>query len=92
MSANGENNSYTKQWLTEKYGALLTMDNLAEVLHRKIGGLRFTLRNPTAELTQKLAPGLITIGRRKSYRVDVIAALIDQVDYPATSTEQEPRR
>jgi hypothetical protein len=82
MSMNGEKNNDTKQWLTQKYGALLTTENLAELLHRKLGGLRFTLRDPNAKLTKQLAPGRTKIGGRVFYGVDIVAALIDQVDYP----------
>jgi hypothetical protein len=86
MSANDTKINDTKQLLINKYGILLSIQNMADVLHRQPGGLRKTLENPDAELTKKLNPGRRKVGRRVLYCCGVVAALVDDVDY---APEQE---
>jgi len=62
--------------LTEKYGVLLNIGQVAEILQRTPDGLRFTLRGNSA-LAQKLRPGRLKIGRRILFKADVVASIID---------------
>lgn len=66
----------TKKILAEKYGLLLDLKQVAEVLHRSPEGMRFTLRGESS-LAQKLRTGRQKIGRRVLFRVDVVASIVD---------------
>jgi len=68
----------TKQLLIDKYGILLTIENLAELLHREPGGVRKTLQKRDEELTKKLNPGRKKIGRLVFFTADIVADMVDQ--------------
>lgn len=64
--------------LTHNGGSpLLSLSQVAEILHRSPEGLRITLSGNT-ELAQSLRPCRIKIGRRVYFRVAGIARLIDE--------------
>ena len=58
----------TEQILIERYGPLVTMGQLAELLHRSRDGLRLTLRGQSS-LATALTEGRVRIGRRVHFRV-----------------------
>lgn len=62
--------------LVQIYGPVMNIDQVAEILKRTPGGLRFTLRGNCA-LATKLNPGRLKIGRRVLFKTLVVAAIID---------------
>lgn len=71
-------NGPTAESLIEKYGHLLTQDQLAEVLKRKVGGLRWSLSqskaDPALAFLRKVER---TVGRRKYYPAVEVAKIVD---------------
>lgn len=69
----------TEDVLLNKYGGspLLSLSQVAEILHRSPEGLRLTLSGEN-ELAKKLRPNRLKIGRRVYFKVSAIADLIDQ--------------
>lgn len=74
----------TAQHLVEKYGPLLTLTELADILDRSREGLRLTLRG-NSELAQQLGAARLKIGRRVHFKTAVIANVID-----GPTTDAEP--
>jgi len=66
----------TEQVLVEKYGPLLTLVQVAELLDRSPEGLRITIRGSNA-LGRQLMAARVKIGRRVHFKVQAIAALVD---------------
>lgn len=66
----------TEEILTRKYGALLTLTDLAEVLRRSPDGLRLSLAS-TGGYSDSLNKAKVRIGRRIYFRVADIALLLD---------------
>ena len=66
----------TDKYLIEIYGPLITLDQLAVLLHRSRHGLRLTLRGNSA-LAQSLRPARRKMGRRVLFRAEVVAQVID---------------
>ena len=64
--------------LVSKYGHLITQENLAELLHRSVGGLRWSLSqrrdDPANAYLRKIE---IKIGKRRYYPADKVAKLLD---------------
>ncbi|GGH93464.1 plasmid-related protein [Pseudomonas fluvialis] len=56
---------------------LLSLEQVAEILHRSPAGLRITLTGNN-ELARKLGTARLKIGRRVYFRVTAIANLIDE--------------
>lgn len=56
---------------------LLSLGQVAEILHRSPEGLRITLTGDN-EIARKLKPARIKIGRRVYFRVGSIAQFIDE--------------
>ena len=69
--------------LTQKYGVLLSQTQLAELLNRTPGGLRYSLCHPPDFQTRKLK----ACGRRIGRRVYYPAAEVAQIIGAATSLE-----
>lgn len=69
----------TEQFLVEKYGPLLPLPVLAELLHRSKDGLRITLLYDS-ELSRKINPARLKIGRRVYFKASVIALILDGVE------------
>jgi hypothetical protein len=69
----------TEEVLLNRYGGspLLSLIQLAEILHRSPEGLRITLSGDN-ELARKLVPGKVKIGRRVYFRTAEIARFIDE--------------
>lgn len=57
----------TEDYLLKKFGPLMSMGNLAEILERSPDGLRVGLYND-CELSKQLRPTMIRIGRRIYFR------------------------
>jgi hypothetical protein len=64
--------------LTERFGPLLTHDQLAALLGRTPGGLRYSLGHPADESTRALRDCGRRIGRRVYYPAAEVAAIISR--------------
>lgn len=64
-----------EQQLLDRYGPLLTLDQLAEVLHRSPKGLSFTLARP-GTLSDQINGARIKLGRRVYFRTSEIATTL----------------
>ena len=62
--------------ITGLYGPLLSQDQLAQLLGRSLGGLRYSLCYPSDEKTQALKDCGKRIGRRVYYPASDVAAII----------------
>lgn len=62
--------------LTEKYGPLLTLTQVAEILHRSPDGLRLSLGRDS-EVARQLNPAKKKIGRRLYFKTATIAQFIE---------------
>jgi len=68
----------TERFLLEKYGPLLSLEQLAHLLHRSSEGLRLSLRQ-NGELAAKFNPSRKKIGRRVYFRSSLVAPVLDEV-------------
>ena len=66
--------------ITERYGPLLTHKQLAQLLGRSAGGLRYSLNNPRDGKTQALKACARRLGRRVYYPAADVAAVISSVE------------
>ncbi len=66
--------------LTERFGLLLTQAQLAELLGRSTGGLRYSLCAPSDPRTQALKACGRRIGRRVYYPAIEVARIISGLD------------
>lgn len=66
----------TEQTLIQKYGPLLTLMQLAELLDRSADGLRLTIRG-NSEFAIKLQSARRRLGRRVYFKAADVARLID---------------
>ena len=62
--------------LTERFGLLLSQTQLAELLGRTTGGLRYSLSYPSDQHTRDLKACGRKIGRRLYYPVSDVAPII----------------
>jgi hypothetical protein len=62
--------------LRQRYGAVMTLNQLALTLSRKPEGLRMTLLNEKQEWARELNARKMYIGRRMYFPVDAVAALL----------------
>lgn len=69
--------SSTENFLLEKYGPLLSIDQLAGLLHRSVDGLRLGLKQD-GELSKKFNPARKKIGRRVYFRSALVAPVLDE--------------
>lgn len=69
----------TEEILLKKYDGspLLSLSQVAEVLQRSPEGLRITLRSDN-ELSRKLKPNRVKIGRRVFFKLTAIVNLIEE--------------
>lgn len=67
----------TEAYLLEKFGPLLSLLQLAEVLHRSSDGLRLSLSQQDGELSKKFNPARKKIGRRVYFRSSLVAKALD---------------
>jgi peptidoglycan/xylan/chitin deacetylase (PgdA/CDA1 family) len=70
--------SHLSAQLTERFGPLLTHDQLAALLGRTPGGLRYSLGHPADESTRALRDCGRRIGRRVYYPAAEVAAIISR--------------
>lgn len=68
--------------LLKQFGPLLSQLQLAELLGRSVGGLRYSLCCPADERTQALKDCGRKIGRRVYYPAQDVAAIIITPDRP----------
>lgn len=66
----------TESFLLEKYGPLLSLEQLATVLSRSCNGLRLSLAQE-GEIAQKFGPARKKIGRRVYFRSSIIASVLE---------------
>ncbi|HBP5441054.1 hypothetical protein IPC665_16185 [Pseudomonas aeruginosa] len=67
----------TLEFLLERYGSLMTVDQLAQVLSRKSSGLRGALQKPTEPWMLELNRVKRRIGRRLYFPTSSVAELLD---------------
>ena len=63
--------------ITERYGILLSQSQLAELLGRTTGGLRYSLSYPSDAQTRHLKASGRRIGRRVYYPAAEVARIIN---------------
>lgn len=72
------NPNATLDYLISKYGPALTQEQLAEVLHRKLSGLRWSLcmtpEDPAITFIKSIQ---FTAGRRRYYPAEKVALLLN---------------
>lgn len=66
----------TEEQLIKRYGPLLSLVELSELLKRSPDGLRISLRSQT-EFATKWRAAKCKVGRRVYFRASDVAALID---------------
>lgn len=66
----------TEIFLLDKYGPLLSLEQLANLLDRSVDGLRLTLAQ-SGELAMKFNPARKKIGRRVYFRSSMVAQVLD---------------
>ena len=71
-----------KTQLTERYGVLLSQAQLAALLGRSTGGLRYSLCAPADDRTRSLKACGRRIGRRVYYPAVEVARIIASPDAP----------
>lgn len=64
-----------EQHLLSTFGPLLTLDQLAQLLHRSPGGLKFTL-STKSEFSRQVNATKVRLGRRVYFRVCDVTALL----------------
>lgn len=68
-------NNYFEEHLHDKYGVLMTIDNLAEVLDRSKKGLRVTLQQDN-EISRLFNQAKRKYGRRVYFVTEMVAKII----------------
>lgn len=66
-----------EETLTEKYGPLLTLAQLADVLSRSVDGIRISLRTQSPSST-RINAARLKIGRRVYFRTAQIAQYLTE--------------
>ena len=74
----------TEAYLVGKFGALMQLSDLAELLGRSTDGLRVSLYSDT-DLSRKLKPTMIRIGRRIYFRTQQVNVAL-QLEAPKDET------
>jgi len=64
------------QQITERYGLLISQSQLAELLGRSAGGLRYSLKYPSDPSTRALNACGRKVGRRVYYPASEVARII----------------
>ena len=70
------------QQLTDRYGPLLTLRQLAELLDRSVSGLRYSPRSPRDDRARALNACACRIGRRVYYPATDVAKIIREAGGP----------
>ena len=84
-----ESSSPTYRYLLARYGPLLTLKHLAEVMHITPGGLRIALSRRSQPFATELLRARRRVGRRMYFEARRVAELIDQ-DAPRDGSEKWP--
>lgn len=66
----------TESFLLEKFGPLISLEQLAGILDRSVDGLRLSL-SQNGEIAQKFGPARQKIGRRVYFRSALVAPILD---------------
>lgn len=66
----------TDEILINRFGPLITLSQLAEVLDRSPDGLRLSL-SANSELARALNPAKVKLGRRVYFRTTLVSQVID---------------
>ncbi|MEO5793729.1 MAG: hypothetical protein ABIP34_01515 [Rhodoferax sp.] len=66
----------TLNFLLQKYGPTLTLEELARVLKRKPGGLRSALSMHSEAWAIELNSGKVYVGRRVHFPAEIVANLL----------------
>ncbi|AUO25925.1 plasmid-related protein [Pseudomonas sp. NC02] len=74
----------TEAYLVGKFGALMQLSDLAELLGRSTDGLRVSLYSDT-DLSRKIKPTMIRIGRRIYFRTQQVNVVL-QLEAPKNET------
>lgn len=69
----------TENYLLEKFGPLMSLEQLANMLDRSVDGLRLSLKHG-GEMATKFNPARKKIGRRVYFRSSVVAQVLDSDD------------
>ena len=69
----------TENHLLQTYGPLMTLDQLATMLNRSVGGVRLGLRT-SAPWAIKLQSARRKVGRRVYFRTTAVASFIDDAE------------
>lgn len=72
----------TEEYLLSRFGPLMSLVNIAELLNRSADGLRVSLYSDT-DLSRKLKPTMVRIGRRLYFRTLQVQDVLELS--PATS-------
>lgn len=67
----------TYEYLQDKYGSVMTIEQLAQALSRKASGLRGVLQKPTEPWMFELNRVKRRIGRRIYFPTEAVAALLN---------------
>lgn len=78
----------TYEYLQDKYGSVMTIEQLAQTLSRKASGLRGVLQKPTEPWMFELNRVKRRIGRRIYFPTDTVAALLNG-DFERCSNDME---
>jgi len=68
----------TEEILIQRYGALISMRDCAELFCRSAEGFRITLARDN-DFANKLRPAKIKIGRRVLFKTNVISKILDDL-------------
>ena len=77
----------TEAYLVGKFGALMQLSDLAELLGRSTDGLRVSLYSDT-DLSRKLKPTMIRIGRRIYFRTQQVNVAL-QLEAPKSEVHAQ---
>jgi hypothetical protein len=67
----------TENYLLEKFGPLISLEQLAGLLNRSVNGLRLSLTQD-GEMRKKFNPARKKIGRRVYFRSRLVAPILDE--------------
>lgn len=76
QDTNNQSQPTLEHQITERYGPLLSQTQLAELLGRSTGGLRYSLSYPCDHQTRALKACGRKIGRRVYYPANEVAEII----------------
>lgn len=68
--------SFTLEFLLQKYGPSLTLEDLAEVLKRKPSGVRSVLSRDEDDWAKEINKKKVYIGRRVYFPAEAVAELL----------------